>query len=97
MAWTKEYRAEYMKNYRAENRDQINANKRYWLKHNPEKVKAQAKKDNKKFYEKHKNDPKYKARNAESTKRWRENNRDKWNAYCRERYHRKKLAERREA
>lgn len=39
---TKDERREYMRNYRAENRDQINANKRYWLKRNPEKVKAQA-------------------------------------------------------
>lgn len=31
MAWTKEHRAEYMKKYRAENKEQIRANKRYWL------------------------------------------------------------------
>jgi hypothetical protein len=91
---TKEERREYMRNYRAENREQINANKRYWLKRNPEKVKAQAKKDNAKAYEKCKNDPERMAKRREATKRWQENNRDKWNAYCRERYHKKKLAER---
>ena len=87
---TKDERREYMRNYRAENREQINANKRYWLKRNPEKVKAQAKK----AYEKHKNEPEYKARQAKVQKRWRENNREKWNAYYREYYKRKKLAER---
>lgn len=94
---TKEELAEYQKKYREEHRAQINANKRYWRKHNPEKAKVQAKKDNAKAYEKCKNDPKYKAKRNEYAKRWRENNRDKWNAYCRERYHKKKLAERSEA
>lgn len=41
---TKDERREYMRNYREENRDQINANKNYWRKRNPDKVKAHAKK-----------------------------------------------------
>ena len=91
---TKEELAEYHKKYREEHREQINANKRYWYKRNPEKAKAQAKRDNAKAYAKHKNDPERMAKRRESTKRWREKNRDKWNAYCREYYNRKKLAER---
>lgn len=35
---TKEERAEYMKKYRDENREQINANKRYWYKQNRERL-----------------------------------------------------------
>ena len=97
MSWTKEYRAEYMKKYRAENREQINANKRYWLKRNPEKVKAQAKKDNAKAYEKHKDNPEFKAKNIANSMRWQKENRERVNAYQRERYRRKKLAERSEA
>ena len=91
---TQDERREYMRNYRAENRDQINANKRYWYMRNPEKAKAQAKKDNAKAYAKHKNDPEYKAKRNEYAKRWRENSRDKYNAYYRKYYRQKKLAER---
>lgn len=91
---TPEEKKAYAKAYREEHREQIVANQRYWRKHNPEKVKAQAKKDNAKAYEKHKNDPEYKAKRNDAVKRWQKNNRDKWNAYCREYYKRKKLAER---
>jgi hypothetical protein len=38
---------------------------------------------NKRWYEKHKNDPEYKARRDATTKRWIKNNRDRWNAYQR--------------
>ena len=93
MSWTKEYRAEYMKKYREKNREQINANKRYWLKRHPER----ASEDSRKYYEKHKGDPKYKAQRNEAYKRWRDNHRDEWNAYQREYYRLKKLAERSEA
>lgn len=88
---TKEERAEYHKKYREEHREQINANQRYWRKHNPEKVKKQAKKDNAKAYEKRKNDPEFKAMQNQRWKKWYDNNRDKFNAYCRERYHQKKF------
>jgi hypothetical protein len=94
---TKEELAEYQKKYREEHREQINANKRYWYKRNPEKAKEQAKKDNAKAYAKHKNDPEYKAKRNEYAKRWRDNNRDKYNAYYRKYYRQKKLAERSEA
>ena len=87
---TKDERREYMRNYRAENRDRINANKRYWLKRNPEKVKAQAKKD----YQKHKDDAEYKAKQYKAWKRWHESHKEQFNAYQREYYQRKKLAER---
>ena len=87
---TKDERREYMRNYRAENRDQINANKNYWRKRNPEKVKAHAKK----AYEKHKDDPEYKAMKNQNFKRWRNNHRAEYNAYQRAYYQRKKLAER---
>lgn len=55
---------------------------------------------NKKWYEKHKNDPEYKAKQAANHKRWFENNRDKWYAYHNEyrRTHKKGVDnERREA
>jgi hypothetical protein len=92
MSWTKEERAEYNKRYREENREKINANMRYWRKHNPEKVKEYAKKNNKSQYEKHKDNPKYKAMIRENYNRWRNNHRAEYNAYQRE--YRRKLAER---
>lgn len=36
---------------------------------------------NKKWYEAHKDDPEYKAKQAANHKRWLENNREKWYTY----------------
>lgn len=38
----------------------------------------------KRYYEEHKNDPGYKAKQAANHKRWVENNRDRWNAYLKD-------------
>ena len=89
---TKEELAEYQKKYREEHREQINANKRYWYKRNRDKVREYQRE----YHKKRKDEPEYKAKRKESVKRYRENNRDKFNASCRERYHRKKLEERNE-
>ena len=102
MAWTKEERAEYMKKYLEEHREQIKANRRYWHEHNRERVKRvnKAYKDAhqdemreylKKYYEVHKNDPDFKDKQKRWHDKWIENNRDKWNAYCREYRKRKAL------
>lgn len=100
--WTKEERAEYMKKYREEHRDQLNANKRYWYKQNRERlVKKQReaytgeKREKhlvyiRAYYEKHKDDPEYKARNRENQRRWQEKNSERLNAYKREQYRAKK-------
>lgn len=40
MAWTKEKRAEYMKRYRAEHKDEINLRVKKWRMANPDKEKA---------------------------------------------------------
>ena len=36
------------------------------------------------YYQEHKNDEEFKQKNKASNRRWRENNREKWSAYCRE-------------
>jgi hypothetical protein len=78
MAWTKEYRAEYMKKYRAEHRKEINETKRYWYHHcqKTSPIKKPQKNRNEYF------------------KGWVERNREKYNAYQREyqRKLRRKLA-----
>ena len=51
---TKEERAAYMKKYRAEHREEIRANNRYWKAHNKDRVRETAKK----CYERRKDDPK---------------------------------------
>ena len=43
----------------------------------------------KQYYAEHKDDPEYKAKRGANYKRWREKNKDKWNAYQRE-YRRKR-------
>ena len=58
MSWTKEHRAEYMKRYRAENKEQIRANKRYWLDRHREENR-QYQRDR---YQNNKDDPEYMAR-----------------------------------
>ena len=80
MAYTKEERAAYMKKYREEHREELNANRRYNRQRHPERAKAVSKA----YYERHKNDPEYKKRAKENTKRWIANNRDYWNAYCKD-------------
>lgn len=52
---------------------------RYVEKH-PEAVRDQLSR----YYEKHKDDPEFKAKRADICARWQEKNRDKWNAYQRE-------------
>lgn len=47
---------------------------------------------NKRYYAEHKDDPEYKAKHNELSKKWVEENRDRWNAYQRE-YRRKRKAE----
>lgn len=104
--WTKEYRAEYMKKWREENKEQIKANRRYYYQHHKEKILEQNNPSGiayrnlhreeintkaKEWYYSHKNDPEFKKKAYANTKRWIENNRDKWNAYYRE-YKRKRKA-----
>ena len=98
--WTKEYRTEYMRKWRAEHREEMREYyKQYRIKHfwdikyyksPPEKRKIY----NKTYYEKHKNDEEFKKRSRECYKRWREKNRDKWNAYQREQKAKKRAEER---
>ena len=94
---TKEERREYQRKWRAEHKEHIKAYRReYYIKHfwdrkdypvNPEVNRKAAKS----YYERHKNDEDFKARIKAAQKRWREKNRDKWNAYYREYRNRKKL------
>ena len=90
---TKEERAEYQRRYVAEHREEINANTRYRYQKNPE-VRDRQRKRMKDYYEKHKNGPEYKARVLENMKRYREKNRERINAYQRERYRARKENER---
>lgn len=90
---TKEEIAEYQRKYVAEHREEINANARYRYKKNPEVMDKQHKRM-KAYYEKHKNDPEYKARVLENVKRYREKNRERIKAYQRERYRARKENER---
>lgn len=102
-----ERKAEYMRKYRAEHREEINANARYWKSHNKEKVNEYQRRykqtlegreknrmASKAYYDRNKNDPEFMAKKRANAQRWIENNRERFNAYQRERYHRKKLAER---
>ena len=106
MGMTKEERAEYMKKYRKEHREELNANRRYYYKRNKEKIKEQNKPSNrvyreshreelkaysKAYYASHKDDPEFKKKAYESEKRSIEKNREKWNAYYREYRKRKAL------
>ena len=78
---TKEERAVYMRRYRAEHREQINANRRYWYKQNR---KLHPKKE------------KVKLTPTEYQRMWYEKNRNRWNAYQNQyqKARRKALAER---
>lgn len=89
MAWTKEYRAEYMRKYYQEHKEKIRQNINAWNKRNPEKVAESRKKQ----YQKHKDDPKYKKQCAEAQRRWYLKNRDRLLAYHRERYLQKIIRE----
>lgn len=103
MAWTKEEKAAYQKRWREENSEKVKEyKKRAYIKSvlngtlkyyppNPEKVRE----CNKSYYERHKNDEDFKKARKEYYLRWREKNRDKWNAYQNE-YAKKKRAEARE-
>lgn len=108
MAWTKEERAEYMRKWREEHREEIRASRRYYYKRNREKVLAANRPSNiayrnlhreelnakqRAYYAAHKDDPVFKRKAYENTKRWIENNRDKWNERQREYKKRKALAE----
>lgn len=84
MAWTKEYRAEYMKRYRQENRELINASKRYWRRLNREKERARARVNFKNYYDRHKDEDTFKQKQYDAFKKWVANNREKYNAYQRE-------------
>jgi hypothetical protein len=91
MAWTKEERAEYMKRYRQENRERINASKRYWLRLNRERERARSRKDSKNYYDRHKDEADFKQKKCAAVKNWVANNRERWNAYQRE-YKKRKRA-----
>lgn len=103
---TPEERSEYMKRYRAEHREELNANRRYYYKKHKKQIIAQnyksgkkwraanqerLKQYRKKYYEEHKNDPEFMKRRNASSQRWIEKNREKFNAYQRE-YRRKRRA-----
>lgn len=102
MAQTKEERAAYQKRWRENNPDKVKEYRRRayaksilngTLKYYPPNPKFQKfqREYNRRYYEKHKNDEDYKARQKANHKRWREKNRDKWNAYQNE-YAKKKRA-----
>jgi hypothetical protein len=100
MAWTKEYRAEYMKKYREEHREQLKANRRYYYQRNKKNIlqpNPKAAEENnvrvKRHYHSHKHDPEFKKKRNERVKRWIDNNRDRWNAYQREYYRKRKALE----
>ena len=78
MGWTKEERAEYMKKYRAKNRERLNENQRYWRRHNKEEQAVASRERMKKWREE--NREQYNAYHREYYR----NNRDKWSAYQRE-------------
>lgn len=99
MAKTKEEKAAYQKRWREENPEKVKEYKKRayiksvlngTLKYYPPDPKFQ-REYAKRYYEKHKNDEDYKARQKANLKRWREKNRDKWNAYQNE-YAKKKRA-----
>lgn len=84
MAWTKEQRAEYMKRYRQENRERINANQRYWYRIHLEQERERSRADSKTYYDKHKDEDTFKQRRYAAVKKWIANNREKYNDYQRE-------------
>ena len=90
MAKTKEERAAYMKRYRAENLDRLRANRRYYYKQHKEKEKAYQKS----YYDEHKGDSAFMEMKRVNTKRYIQNNRDKWNEIQRKHRRRKADAER---
>lgn len=83
MAKTKEERAEYMKQYRKEHREELNASKRYWYRLNLTRERARSRANGKIYYEKHKDDADFKQRNYANYKRWVANNRLHNNEYQR--------------
>lgn len=58
-------------------------------------ARARNKLAHKAYYERHKNDPTFKAKQKANHDRWIEKNRDRWNAYLKAYNLRKALAERR--
>lgn len=87
---TKEEHSEYMRRYRIENRDQINAYRREHYKKNKEKILERQKK----FEITHptyRKTPEYKAKNAACHKKWVQENREHLRVYQREWYRKKKL------
>lgn len=89
MAWTKEERAEYMKRYRQEHREELNASKRYRYRLNLERERARSRANAKIFYENHKNDAEFKRKRNENVKKWEAKNRERRNALQRAYYARK--------
>ena len=99
MAQTKEERVAYMKAYRKEHREEIREyNRRYRIKHfwdrkyypvDPEIQRQRFKA----YYKKHKHEEAFKQRNKENQAQWRERNREKFNAYHREYYRKRKALE----
>lgn len=87
---SKEERAAYMKRYREEHKEEIRANQEYYRKQNKERYIESSRVYTRKYHNAHKNDPEYRRKRCECTKRWIEKNRDRWNAYQRERYHKRK-------
>ncbi len=91
---TKEERKVYMKKYRQEHREQINANRRYWAAQNIERYREYNRRNAHAYYEKHKDDPEFKAKLKEASKKWVEKNRERNRAYQRERYRQKAIEQR---
>lgn len=90
MAWTKEERAEYMKRYRQEHREELNASKRYWYRLNLERERERSRANAKIFYETHKDNTEFKQKRCENVKNWIANNRERHNANQRKCYARKR-------
>ena len=105
MGWSKEERADYMKKYRKENRDQINSNRRYYYRQNREyeifrqnEYLKEHPEVRKKWIDKNKDKVRayqreYKREHPEIHENWLSNNRERWNEY--QRKYKKEQRERR--
>lgn len=87
MAMTKEERAEYMKKWRADHREQVNEYRREYY-----KFEKGRKAPSSVYHELHKHEPEYKRKNCVRVARWQKKHREQWNAYMRE-YRKRKAIE----
>lgn len=91
----KKYYAEHCEEIKAHRREYYQNNKEKELSANRERRKAHpeySRKYAKEYYANNKDDPEFKRKQAENHAKWRKENREKWNAYRREYYRKKKEA-----